>query len=142
MNKADIAGRWEIVKWVQDYDDGRVIFPMGEDLRGFIEYGEKHLFVVVEKSHRPPFATGGQWSASDAEKGAAYDGYMSYAGDYDVDGDTIVHNIRHSLFPDWEGTVQKRKASLNGDLLTLSARIEEGTPQARAVRLVWRRAGR
>jgi hypothetical protein len=140
MNKADITGRWNIVEWVQQYDDGRVAYPMGKALRGFIEYGQRHVFVVIEKAHRPPFSSGGQWSASDAEKAAAYDGYMTYCGEYEVDGPAIIHRVHHSLFPDWEGGVQKRQASLNGNLLTLSGRIEDGTPQARVVKLIWQRA--
>jgi hypothetical protein len=115
---------------------------MGNALRGFIDYGEQHVFVIVEKAQRPPFSSGGQWNANDAEKAAAYNGYMTYAGDYEVAGDTVTHRVHHSLFPDWEGGVQKRKASLDGDLLTLSGRIEDGTPQARVVKLIWRRVAK
>nr|WP_217478465.1 lipocalin-like domain-containing protein [Pararobbsia alpina] len=141
LNKADIRGRWEIVSWTQEYDDGRVVYPMGQHLQGFIDYGPHGMFLVIERAQRGRFASGGQWSASDAEKAAAYNSYMSYAGGYEIEGDTIIHHVRHSLFPDWEGGVQRRLGSLKDGLLRLSARLEEGTEQARSANLTWRRAG-
>jgi len=139
MEKADVMGRWEVVQWVQEYDDGRRMFPMGEALRGFIRYDENHVTVMIEKGDRTPFSNG-QWNSADAEKAAAYNEFMAYSGEYDVQGSQITHIVMHSLFPAWEGGVQKRQAAIEGDLLTLGGRIEDGTPQARTVKLVWRRA--
>ncbi|MNR06565.1 hypothetical protein D3C85_1226390 [compost metagenome] len=48
--------------------------------------------------------------------------------------------MRHSLFPNWEGGSQKRVAIFNGDTLELTARLEEGTAEARTAKLSWRRA--
>ena len=83
----DLKGRWYVQSWTQEYDDGRVVHPFGEKVEGFIEYGDETLFVLVTRSPRTPFTTGGQWDASDAEKAAAYNEYLSYAGTYSVDGD-------------------------------------------------------
>jgi hypothetical protein len=67
---------------------------------------------------------------------------LAYGGRYEVDGDVIIHKVDISMFPNWKGGVQKRQLAVNADgTLTLSARLEEGTPQARTARLVWRRAG-
>jgi hypothetical protein len=52
----------------------------------------------------------------------------------------IHHNVRHSLFPNWEGGTQTRMAIFNGDTLELTARLEEGTTEARTARLSWKRA--
>ncbi len=141
MNRESIKGRWNILAWEQLYDDGRVVLPMGSELEGFIEYTDFGMFCVVSRKDRPAFASGGQWSASDAEKAAAYGSYLTYAGDYDVDGNTIIHKVRHSLFPDWVGGEQRRSAELEGDVLALTARLEVGTSEARTARLLWRRAG-
>ncbi|MEL7938471.1 lipocalin-like domain-containing protein [Pseudomonas delhiensis] len=139
MNATDIQGRWEILAWEQLYDDGRVLHPMGVALEGFIEYGAHGMFCVVARKDREHFRSGGQWSASDEEKAAAYGSYLTYAGGYEVQGDTVLHHVRHSLFPNWEGGSQRRIAQLEGDVLALSARLEEGTPEARTARLLWRR---
>jgi hypothetical protein len=117
---------------------------MGRELEGFIEYGEpgqeRGMFCVIAKAGRAHFTTGGQWSASDAEKAAAYSSYLSYAGGYEVQGNVILHHVQHSLCPDWKGGTQRRVASFDGDVLALEARLEEGTGEARTARLTWRRS--
>ena len=136
----DIKGRWYVQSWAQEYDDGRVVHPFGEKLEGFIEYGDETLFVLVTRSPRTPFTTGGQWDASAAEKAAAYDEYLSYAGTYSVDGDHVTHHVELAIFPNWQGGTQRRRSVWgdNGELM-LVARLEEGTPEARTARLTWRR---
>ncbi|SDI13725.1 lipocalin-like domain-containing protein [Pseudomonas panipatensis] len=140
MNRETIRGRWAILSWEQVYDDGRVVYPMGTALEGFIEYSDFGMFCVIAKADREPFVSGGQWSASDAEKAAAYGSYLTYAGAFDVQGDTVLHHVRHSLFPNWEGGTQRRIAHLDGGVLALTARLEEGSSEARTATLRWRRA--
>lgn len=140
MNRETIKGRWKVISWEQLYDDGRVVLPMGTELEGFIEYSDSGMFCVVAKKGRENFSSGGQWSASDAEKAGAYSSYLTYAGDYDVEGNKISHHIRYSLFPDWSGVTQFRNAELDGDMLSLTtARLEEGTSESRISKLVWKR---
>jgi len=139
MNRETIKGRWSILAWEQLYDDGRVVLPMGTELEGFIEYSDFGMFCVVARKGREAFTTGGQWSAEDAEKAAAYSSYLTYAGDYEVDGNTITHKVQHSIFPNWVGGSQKRVAELDGDVLSLVARLEEGSSEARTARLRWTR---
>ena len=139
MNRKSIQGRWEILSWEQAYDDGRLVHPMGTELEGFIEYSDYGMFCVIARKNREPL-DGGQWSASDGDKARAYNSYLTYAGDYDVEGGLIHHHVRHSLFPNWEGGSQKRLATFNGETLELTARLEEGTAEARTARLVWKRS--
>ncbi|WP_178129575.1 alpha/beta fold hydrolase [Pseudomonas sp. PB120] len=136
------VGRWEILSWEQAFDDGRRELPMGEHLHGFILYTEGgHMSCMIARAQRPNFETGGQWNASDAEKAGAYSSLLAYGGRYELNGDVITHFVDISLFPNWVGGAQKRRFDVNDDgTLTLSARLEEGTPQARSARLVWRRA--
>jgi len=140
MNKTDIQGRWDILSWEQRYDDGRVLHPMGTELEGFIEYGPHGMFCVVAQAGREAFVSGGQWSADEAERAGAYASYLTYAGDYDVQGEQILHHVRYSLFPNWVGGTQRRVAILEGDELALTARLEEGTSEARTAILAWRRS--
>ncbi len=144
MTRDDILGRWLIVDWRQDYDDGRVTYPLGQGLRGFIEYGALGMFCVIEQPDRPPLAAS-QWTASAADKAAAYSSYFSYAGGWEIErvegrSALVAHHVQHSLYPNWEGGVQRRSARLENGLLYLSARFEEGTPEARSAHLIWRRA--
>ena len=135
-----ILGRWQIRRWEQSYDDGRMINPMGTRLEGFIQYDEdERMCCFIARADSPKFMSGGQWDASDAEKVRAYESCLSYAGRYRIDGDQIEHMVEFSLFPNWKGGTQIRKASFAGDELRLTARLEEGTPQARTASLAWTR---
>lgn len=136
------VGRWEILSWEQAFDDGRRELPMGDQLNGFILYTSGgHMACMIARAERPNFETGGQWNASDSEKARAYTSMLAYGGRYEVQGDVIIHRVDISQFPNWVGGEQKRRFQVNADgTLTLSARLEEGTPQARSARLVWRRA--
>ena len=136
-----LAGLWRLVSMEQRYDDGRVVFPFGEDAQGYIYYApDGFMSVAFQKAGRKPFETGGQWTASDAEKARAYDSVLTYCGRYTVEGDRVVHAIEMSLFPNWIGDRQVRHFELADDRLVIKARIEPNTPQARASLMIFRRA--
>ncbi len=139
MLKQNLLGRWTIKQWTQTYDDGRVTYPMGPSLRGLIQYDADRMFCFIERTDRPRFSSGGQWNANDSDKARAYDGFMSYSGTYEIHGDEVRHHVDISLYPDWEGGIQRRRASLRDGQLYLSARLEEGTEQARTADLIWER---
>jgi Lipocalin-like domain len=141
--RSELVGRWDIVSWVQAYDDGRLRYPLGEDLDGFIRYtADGEMMCMIARRDRPAFTTGGQWDASDAERAAAYQSMLSYAGRYELADDVVIHDVELSLFPNWIGGQQRRRFVFRGDgTLALEARLEADTPQARTARLVWRRHG-
>ena len=136
-----LVGRWDILAWEQRYDDGRVQQPMGEQLNGFMRYtAEGDMICMINRADRAAFATGGQWDASDAEKAGAYQSMLAYAGTWQLDGDQITHHVDISLFPNWKDGAQKRRLELQDDgTLAITARLEDGTPQARTAVLLWRR---
>jgi hypothetical protein len=141
MTPTDILGRWNIVSWEQHYDDGRIARPMGEALEGFIFYApDGTMACFLAKMARTRFSSGLQWSATDAEKAQAYDSMLCYGGRFVARGDCVEHHVEVSSFPNWTGGVQKRSAATEGGELVISARLEEGTPQARTAVLRWRRA--
>lgn len=139
MRPEDLHGTWRLLTWEQHYDDGRIVLPFGERPMGVITYLGDRMSCVLSRSEREPFRTGGQWDSSDEEKAAAYDECMAYAGSFTVDGDVVTHHIDVSLFPNWICRDQRRHAVLDGDRLSLTARLEEGTEQARTALLAWRR---
>lgn len=139
MDNKSIEGRWNIVSWRQEYDDGRVILPMGDQLNGFVQYHDGRVVVMVTDATRPNFITGGQWDASTEEKAKAYETGLFYSGPYWVEGDHVFHEIKIASVPNWVGGVQKRRAKLEGDNLQLMARLEDGTKEARTAVLEWQR---
>jgi hypothetical protein len=136
----DLVGRWDIISWVQQYDDGRLQYPMGADLIGFIRYtSDGDVIVQISRSDRPQFTTGGQWDADKAEQAAAYGSMLTYSGRYVLDGDHVTHHVDISLYPGWVGTLQRRRLAIGDDgTIALEARLEPDTPEARTARLLWR----
>jgi hypothetical protein len=141
MNRDEIIGRWDIISWEQHYDDGRVIRPMGDQLEGFILYSsDGTMACFIARANRPRFPSGLQWDGTQAEKAHAYEGIMSYGGRFTLQANQVEHQVDVSLFPNWVGGIQKRLVTLNADELSISARLEVGTSEARTALLQWRRA--
>lgn len=146
LNTDQLTGRWTIVSWEQRYDDGRLAYPLGRELEGFIQYdADGRMVCMMERAQRAAFS-GGQWNSPAAERAEGYSGFMAYAGSYSIEGDTAVHHVRHSLFPNWKHGVQRRAvrwiggADRSQDQLIITARLEDGTSEARDAVLTWRRA--
>jgi hypothetical protein len=138
----DLVGRWDIISWLQLFDDGRRQAPLGEVLEGFVRYlPDGEMVCMIARADRKPFVTGGQWNASELEKAGAYNSMLAYAGRYRIEGDVVVHAVDISLFPNWKGGEQRRQIRIEGgDRLFIEARLEQGTPEARTAQLAWRRA--
>lgn len=141
MTNQDLAGRWQLITFAQNYDDGRQVLPMGNAPQGMIQYTEDgYMSCMICRPDRHNFTTGGQWNASDTEKANAYNGMMAYAGRYDIQGNTVTHHVQMSLFPNWVGGQQQRVFTLDEHgQLSLTARLEENTPEARTALLLWKR---
>ena len=138
IDKAKLRGRWRILEWVQRYDDGRVRHPFGRDPRGFIQYDDDRMMCFVCAGERPPLR-GTQWEVPEADRAAAYTSCFAYSGTYELVGDEVLHKVDLSLNPNWVGTTQRRRAELRAARLVISARMEEGTAEARTAELVWQR---
>ena len=141
MTQPNLTGRWELITFEQNYDDGRIVFPMGEGPQGIIQYTEDgYMSCQITKANRGNFTTGGQWNASDAEKASAYNSMLSYAGRYTLEDDVVTHFVDLSLFPNWVGGQQKRQLKFDEKgQLSLTARLEENTSEARTALLLWKR---
>lgn len=139
-SRNQIIGRWNLVTWRQEYDDGRMLYPFGEDAVGVIDYNSTgHMYCVMSRTGRAPFVSGGQWNASEAERASAYDGFLSYTGTYSIEDGIVSHHVELAIYPNWIGSVQKRACELREGDLHLTARFENGTTEARTALLRWRR---
>ena len=77
---------------------------------------------------------------ADAERVAeAFRSYFHYAGVYRVEGDAVVHSVRLSLNPNFNGTEQVRRMQLDDQVLTLRGEDHAGDTLRRH-ELVWQRA--
>jgi Lipocalin-like domain len=136
-----LVGTWRLISWEnRSVVDGRVSYPLGEDAVGYIMYNEDgYMFVAIMGSNRPQFAAADLLSGTLEEEAQAEETYVSYCGRYEFKGDTVIHYVELSLFPNWVGVEQERLVEVKGNRLTLSTRpiLLGGIRQS--AHLIWER---
>ena len=133
-------GTWKLLSWENRTLEGEVTHPLGEDASGYIAYTEDgYVFVAIMRSGRAPFAAGDLLTGSTAEKAGAAETYVSYCGRYELRGDTVVHHVELSLFPNWVGVAQERLVEVSGNRLALSTRPLLLRGRQQSAHLVWER---
>jgi hypothetical protein len=98
------------------------------------------VLVAIMCAARRPFVAGDLLSGSTAEKARAAETYVSYCGRYELHGETVLHHVELSLFPNWVGVTQERLVRISGDRLTLSTRPLVLQGRQRTAHLLWERA--
>ena len=132
---------WRLVSWDnRSVIDGQVSYPLGKDAAGYIMYNpDGYMFVAIMGPNRPRFVAGDLLSGTTEEEAQAEETYVSYCGRYEFHGDTVVHHVELSLFPNWVGGMQERLVEVTADRLTLSTRpVLLGGIQQTA-HLIWER---
>lgn len=119
-----VLGAWELVSFVaRDTATGVERQPLGTAPRGLILYTpDGHMSAQL----------------ADSDMG----GYMAYGGRFSVDEETstLHHDVTVSMMPELLVAKQFRHASVDGDLLTLSATRTDETGVTTHSSLQWRRA--
>jgi hypothetical protein len=140
MTSNPLVGTWRLISWENRDADGNIVYPLGEDAAGYIMYGpDGYMFVAIMRSDRANFAVGDLLSGSMEEKAYAAGTYVSYCGRYEFRGDTVIHHVELSLFPNWVGVEQERLVEVSGDRLTVSTRPMLFGGAQRTAHLVWER---
>jgi Lipocalin-like domain len=119
-----VVGAWELVSFVaRDEATGEDRQPLGTTPRGLILY-----------------TADGHMSAQLAESDMS--GYVAYGGRFSADEEssTLHHDVTLSMMPELLAQPQFRHASVNGDLLTLSATRTDDAGVTTHSTLVWKRA--
>lgn len=140
-----LVGSWRLERWVAVTDDGTETHPMGEAPDGLLTYAaDGTMITVIGRSDRPVFATGDLTGGTADERAAAFGSFVAYGGRWSGEGDTVVHDVETSLFPNWVGTTQRRHWELDDDgaRLILIAPPLEVAGATRTQRLTWARRGR
>tara|TARA_B100001559_G_scaffold260151_1_gene224923 strand:- start:12 stop:446 length:435 start_codon:yes stop_codon:yes gene_type:complete len=119
-NLYEVVGAWRLISWKTVYDHGRVIFPMGEDAKGYLVYsGDGFMSASLFMAKREHLKSGEMLTADDKEKIKAWNSYFSYSGKYVIEENKIHHYVLSSMYPNWVGEKQTRIASLDSGKLTL-----------------------
>ncbi len=141
MESNPLIGTWRLVSWEnRSVVDGQVSYPLGKDAAGYIMYNQDgYMFVAIMGSNRLKFAAEDLLSGTKEEEAQAEETYVSYCGRYEFHGDTVVHHVELSLFPNWVGVEQERLVEVRGDLMTLSTRPMLFGGMQRSAHLIWER---
>ena len=126
-----------------DRQDGSRFEPMGPNAVGQLVYDANgRVSMQIMRADRPRFASGSRMGGTPEENKAAVQGTISYFGRYAVNETerTVIHHIEGSLFPNWNGTGQKRFFTFTGDELKLSAPPIQSPDGPIVSHLVWKRA--
>jgi hypothetical protein len=135
-----LIGTWRLVSWENRSVDGQVSYPLGKDAVGYITYNQDgYMFVAIMSSYRLKFAAGDLLSGTPEEEAQAEETYVSYCGRYDWRGDTVIHHVELSLFPNWVGVDQERLVELRENRLTLSTRPILLRGKQQTAHLIWER---
>jgi hypothetical protein len=135
------VGAWRLLSWENRTAEGRVTYPLGREVSGYILYtADGHMNVAIMAAGRPRFAGTDPLGGTVEERAAAAKTYLSYAGTYEIGEGEIVHHVQISLFPNWVGDAQYRFFALDGDRLTLSTAPLQLAGAERRAYLVWERA--
>jgi len=115
---------------------------LGPDPLGWIIYQPGgRMCVELMRPDRPNFASNNLMEATPEEVEAAFEGYVSYGGSYEVNEQErfVIHRIELSWFPNLVGTEQKRFFEFAGDRLTLRTPPLTLLGEAQVHRLIWQR---
>ena len=142
MDSKSILGAWRLVTFEFRKGDGTVIYPFGAEAQGSIIYTETGRYSgQLMRKDRPRLKSGDQMKATDEEVRSNFEGCISYFGTYQVnetDG-IISHYVEASIFPNMEGSEQKRQFVISEDRLQLRTQpIRLGGEKAIGV-LEWER---
>jgi hypothetical protein len=141
--KEQFFGTWKLVSWEIEQANGEPIdSPLGPAPVGWIMYQpEGHMSVVLMRPDRPKFASNNLMEGTPEEIKAAFEGYVSYCGSYEVNEQEhlVIHRLQLSWFPNLVGTEQKRFFEFAGDRLTLKTPPLMVFGKAQVHRLIWQR---
>jgi hypothetical protein len=126
-----LSGTWSLVAWRRIANDGSISYPLGEDASGVLIYTENgRMAVQIAGANRPVLAVDDPLGGDAQARASAYSTYLAYFGSYEVQGDTVVHYIHESLYPNWSGKTQARPfTDESGELVlhTPPMRLADGT---------------
>jgi len=98
---------------------------------------------MLSAAARGPLGPGGledAYSAGEADKAAAFDSFMAYAGRWRLQGDTVFHEVALSLAPEAEGQTLVRRVARTATGMALRYVRMGRSGRAWTYRLTWTRA--
>lgn len=118
-----LVGAWRLKAFQIKSSSGDVTYPFGQDAQGVLIYSRCGLMSAqLMRKDRPAFESGDQQVGTEMEIEENFKNCISYFGSFELHEEEgfVIHHIDNSLFPNWEGTPQKRFFELQGNTLHIS----------------------
>jgi hypothetical protein len=137
----DLVGTWILVSVDYISPDGKRTQQYGANPQGIAMFDSSGRYSIqVMRSGQAKFASNDRTKGTPEENQATVLNNNPHFGRYTVDeaSHAIIFNIEHAMFPNWEGTVQKRSFTITGDELKYVSPLSSvgsGTAE-----VVWKRA--
>jgi hypothetical protein len=141
----DLVGSWRLRTWVAFSEDGSESLPMGDAPEGLLIYSpDGTMIVLMARAGRPGIASEDVTGGTEVERAEAFASFIAYGGAYAVEGDSVSHHVEMSQFPNWVGTIQRRRWALDptNAVLTITSPPVTLGGAARVQRLTWERVSR
>jgi hypothetical protein len=137
-----LIGSWRLRRWTAIADDGSESSPMGDAPNGLLVYsGDRTMIVLMGQADRPRIASDDVTGGTETARAEAFASFIAYGGPFEVEGNIVSHHVQMSQFPNWVGTVQRRRWELDAAdrLLTLTSPPMTVGGATRIQRLTWER---
>lgn len=138
-----LVGAWRLKAFQIESSTGEVSYPFGEDAQGILLYSRCGLMSAqLMRKDRPQFESGDQQVGTATEIEESFKNCVSYYGTYELHDDEgfVIHHVENSLFPNWEGTPQKRFFDLRNNTLRISTPPVRWGNEQKVALLIWERA--
>jgi hypothetical protein len=140
MTGNPLVGTWKLVSAEIRSENNDIYYLFGRNAVGYLIYNEDgYVSLSVMSPDRQLFSSDRLRYGSTLEKAAAAETYMSYCGTYDLQGDTVIHHVELSLFPNWVGSDLERIVEIIGDTLLLRTRPILVDGRRQATYMIWKR---
>lgn len=149
MLEGSLIGIWTLQSFVIVDDAERVLAqPLGDQPYGLLIYtADNYMSVHIQRQDSgaiffpPAESRRDRLDSQDVETVATTHDYVGYAGPYElVSGQILNHHVSVASVAEWVGSVQVRRAQLDGDVLTMRALETTEHASVRVPRVTWTRA--
>ncbi|SHM50978.1 Lipocalin-like domain-containing protein [Chitinophaga jiangningensis] len=134
-------GTWSLVSVENINPDGSTTAPYGDHPVGILVFTASGKYAIqILKANRSKVATNDKDKATAEENAALVRGSNAHYGIYTVDENkqTIVFNVQHAFYPNWEGGTQVRSYAIQNNLLTYTVTTPTNGGASMA-KVVWKK---